>query len=63
LYPYVALQDMPGISCDKLDYYSAKMHVEKLFGFFYCDAISPKDSYLGLLPYRTKSVLKSPLGS
>ncbi len=36
LYPYVALQDMPGLNCYKFEYYNFKEDVNNIFGFFYC---------------------------
>ena len=33
LYPYVALQDMPGLICNKLLYYNDNIEIDKLFGF------------------------------
>jgi len=36
--------------------------LDSLFGFFYCSIKTPEDSYLGLLPYRTKSRVLYPLG-
>lgn len=38
LYPYVALQDMPGLECSKVNYYTDKSLQElgDVFGFFYC---------------------------
>lgn len=63
LYPYVALQDMPGLTCDKLFYYDhTDINIDNLFGFFYCRIETPLDIYLGLLPVRTKSGLTFPLG-
>ena len=62
LYPYVALQDMPGLICSKLNYYDDKQDISSLFGFFYCSIDAPLNSYLGLLPLRTQSGLIFPLG-
>lgn len=61
LYPYVTLQDMPGLDCTKVAYNNYKS-VDDLFGFFYCKIESPKDSYLGLLPVRDKSGINFPVG-
>lgn len=33
LYPYVALQDMPGLQCSKIQYYSPTQSINGLFGF------------------------------
>lgn len=62
LYPFVALNDMPGLSCEKLTYYKDNMDISELFGFFYCKIESPKDLYLGLLPVRVNSGIEFPLG-
>lgn len=62
LYPYLALQDMPGLDCSKILYYTEKQGIEKLFGFFYCSIEAPLNGYLGLLPLRRKSGLTFPLG-
>ena len=53
LYPYVALQDMPGLTCKKLLFYNNSTEIDNLFGFFYCSIDTPLDIYLGLLPLRT----------
>jgi hypothetical protein len=50
LYPFVALNDMPGLVCDKLIYYNHITDIEELFGFFYCKIEAPSNLYLGLLP-------------
>lgn len=53
LYPYVALNDMPGLKCYELHFFEGQT-IQHLFGFFYCDVESPKDIYFGLLPLRNK---------
>lgn len=53
LYPYSALNSMPGLSCvytDNINKYFSEVGKE-LFGFYYC-IIKASDSYIGLLPYR-----------
>lgn len=45
LYPYVALQDMPGLDCYKIEYYSNTQTIDILFGFFYCIINAPLNSY------------------
>lgn len=62
LYPYVALQDMPGLECSKIQYYTDTDNIDSLFGFFYCSIDAPIHSYLGLLPYRSASGINFPLG-
>lgn len=62
LYPYVALQDLPGTKCSKENFIGLDVNIDTLFGFYYCCIESPKDSYLGLLPMRDKDGLRFPLG-
>ena len=62
LYPYVALQDMPGLVCSKLLYYTKDCNINDLFGFFYCYVESPVNSYIGLLPVRDDSGINFPVG-
>lgn len=62
LYPYVSLQDMPGLICSKMTYYPDFQNINTLFGFFFCSIDAPLDSYLGLLPVRNKSGIYFPLG-
>ena len=62
LYPYVTLQDMPGLNCTKVFFFEKYQNIDTLFGFFYCRIESPLDGYLGLLPKRTKQGLNFPLG-
>lgn len=63
LYPFVALQDMPGTSGYKFHYYNYKPNLNELFGFFYCHVHTPTTGYIGLLPVRIKVVLHHPLGN
>jgi hypothetical protein len=62
LYPYAALNDMPGLSSSKVTYFDSDQNIDNLFGFFQCDIESPKDFYLGLLPVRNPSGIECPLG-
>lgn len=62
LYPYVALQDMPGLECSLVYYYSSNKSIKELFGFFYCSIKAPTNSYIGLLPVRQSFGLDFPLG-
>lgn len=62
LYPYVALQDLPGLECYFTDYHLTQQLIGNLFGFCYCLVEAPKDSYLGLLPVKDKSGLLFPVG-
>lgn len=65
LYPYVSLNDMPGLDWIKKEHYidnkQEDLDIENLFGFFYCD-VETVDNYLGLLPVRNESGLIFPLG-
>ena len=61
LYPYVALEDMPGLTCNKLLFYKENEEIDNLFGFFYCKIETPLDGYLGLLPVKEIG-LTFPLG-
>ncbi len=62
LYPYVALQDMPGLICTKQSFYNIDKNIDDYFGLFYCEIETPLDSYLGLLPVRNNSGIEFPLG-
>ena len=54
---------MPGINCIYRDNINMNFNELKdnIFGFFYCKVNAP-NNYLGLLPYRIKSGLISPVG-
>lgn len=62
LYPFAGLNDMPGLSCNKVLVYT-NPDLDKLFGFFFCyiDATNVKCEYLGLLPFRQDKLI-FPLG-
>ena len=61
LYPYVALQDMPGLSCTYVEFNLRSANLMDLFGYFYCE-IESSLNYLGLLPVRDKGTLIFPNG-
>lgn len=62
LYPYAALNPMPGINCQWLESYNSEgLDLSKLFGVFYAKVIT-NEQYLGLLPVRTKSGIIFPRG-
>jgi hypothetical protein len=63
LYPFAALNDMPGLNCKKVNFHNPSNHITDLFGFFYCKIESPLDLYLGLLPIRNKTGIMMPSGS
>lgn len=53
---------MPGLSCTLETDINKSIHsISNLFGFYYCKIIT-KDSYLGLLPLRTRNGLIMPNG-
>jgi hypothetical protein len=66
LYPYAALNDMPGNICTFIESYKEDEPLDikndNLFGFFYCDVKTPLDHYFGVLPYRDNGLLTYPLG-
>ena len=64
LYPYVALNDMPGLECHKLEYININKDIDinELFGFFYCDIELDKNNYLGILPVKTNTGNIYPVG-
>ena len=62
LYPFAALQDMPGLTCSKLRFYLNNNDIDDLFGFFYCSIDALLDGYLGLVPKREKTGSIFPLG-
>lgn len=62
LYPFAALNVMPGTKCTYILSPSGDLDLDNLFGFFYCEVIA-KDGYLGILPYRDKNGLVYPLGT
>lgn len=64
LYPYAALNDMPGLICEKITNYTPeyKKNLDNLFGFFYCKIKTKYDLYLPILPVRTNKGLEYPLG-
>lgn len=62
LYPYVALNKMPGLKATYLEFYDDSFrNIENYFGFFYCE-VSVESRYLGLLPYRCNKGLIFPTG-
>lgn len=63
LYPYSALNVMPGLSClyiENINLNISKL-IDDMFGFYYCK-IRVTNGYLGLLPYRSKNGLLMPIG-
>ena len=58
LYPFVALNDMPGTQCTFVQYFNKDQYtLNQLFGFYYCKiSIKPEQkNYFGLLPVRMKN--------
>ena len=62
LYPFAALNDMPGLNSTKVYYKDGISFKDSLFGFYNCFIETPLDHYLGLLPLRGQMGLKFPLG-
>ncbi len=62
LYPYVALNSMPGLNCKYIDNIHPKdINLKEFFGFYYCE-VETKNNYLGLLPVHSKFELIMPNG-
>jgi len=63
LYPYSALNPMPGLNCSYIENINLNISecINDMFGFYYCN-VKATDGYLGLLPYRTESGLLMPIG-
>jgi hypothetical protein len=56
LYPFVALNDLPGPECSYIEYYQDNLYnLDNLFGFYYCTIENNTSNYIGLLPYRDKN--------
>lgn len=53
LYPYVALNPIPGIHCTRVEYINHNVSIHDIFGFYLCE-IECDNNYLGLLPFRDK---------
>jgi hypothetical protein len=63
LYPFVALQSMPGINCSYIENIDGKgLELKELFGFFHAEVKANNNLYLGLLPIKTKMGLIFPNG-
>lgn len=64
LYPFAALNPMPGTECkyiEILDHSKYPLNLEDLFGFFYAK-VKTNNGYLGLLPVKTDKGLIFPNG-
>jgi DNA polymerase type B, organellar and viral len=65
LYPYSALNYMPGLNCTYIDVIDKNIAdcvgVDDLFGFYFCK-IETSSKYIGLLPTRGPDGLQMPLG-
>jgi len=62
LYPFAALNSMPGTDCKWLESYNSEgLNLDNLFGIFFAK-VETNNQYLGLLPVRTKSGLIFPEG-
>lgn len=64
LYPFAALNPMPGCECVYRVYLNEQPDIDNLFGFFYVnvDATSVDNDYIGLLPVRSSIGMSMPLG-
>jgi hypothetical protein len=63
LYPFAALNPMPGINSTYLENYATGLDLDKLFGFFSAEVDCTRDAYLGLLPVVTEQGLIFPRGT
>jgi hypothetical protein len=62
LYPYSALNSMPGNKCTYVkNYNNISLNLDNLFGFFHCE-VEANENYLGLLPVRSDLGLIMPNG-
>lgn len=63
LYPYAALNDMPGINCEYIETLDLNnpLNLDELFGFFQAK-IETNNQYIGLLPIRFNNKLILPEG-
>lgn len=52
LYPYVALNALPGVKCTYIEFFNTTKDIDDLFGFYYCkiDTNNTDIKYIGLLP-------------
>jgi hypothetical protein len=62
LYPFVALQDMPGLDYQKVEYFIPMALTDDMFGFFECQIKVTNDKYLGVLPVKHGSGMYFPTG-
>ena len=62
LYPYAALNPLPGLNCQFLESFEEEgLELNNLFGFFYAK-VKTNNQYLGLLPLHINESLTSPNG-
>jgi hypothetical protein len=61
LYPFAALNSMPGTECTFIENIVDSVNIHDLFGFFYCE-IETGDNYLGLLPVHHEEGMIMPNG-
>jgi hypothetical protein len=61
LYPFAALNPMPGLNCIYVENVIPEKYSKELFGFYYCE-VETNDDYLGLLPVHSNFELTMPNG-
>lgn len=61
LYPFAALNPMPGENCSYIENYDKSIDLNRLFGYFYCE-VESNNSYFGLLPVHSEEGLIMPNG-
>jgi hypothetical protein len=62
LYPFAALNDMPGLNCTYFENVKDMLKLKDLFGYLYCKVKCSDSIYLGLLPKKTDTSLIFPAG-
>jgi len=62
LYPYAALNPMPGLNCEYIESLEDNgLNLDNLFGFFHA-TVKTNDLYIGLLPLHKNGQMISPNG-
>lgn len=63
LYPFTALNPMPGTNSVYMETFDKSLELNDLFGFFYAKVQTPSDCYYGLLPIRSPNGVIYPKGT